>query len=812
MIASSSCQKPREAVFWATPGSLGKGVGAAVSLLLFYGVPLFFLIGLFFGWTAKVAAWIQPWVQGLAGLALLIVVPLCLLLLLFRRTRAFGALGIYLASWPLGLALWIGCLLYAVAVSVFWTVAGILMAGLGIVPVAAIMTLVRRDWSSFGSIISAVVAVFALRWFGAWIAEKSEQWNAEAKIRADAFKERVTAKRANYFLRHWRGQFSLGVSYWLSGLVAGFLVGFATSTVGEIRKTISLRTVSALSLLLYALAIISTVWWCVGVCRSASNHFSRGGTRFWAGVAKVMVALSFLSTLVLTCTTYIPQSVELLSIIAGDAGMPPYQIRVLPGGTEIEFRGGLRAGSAKELERIFSAVPQAKVLHIESPGGRIREAQEMMELVRERRLTTYTSEYCVSAATLVLMSGKERVISANAKVGFHAGTFPGLTAEQRGAANDVVRATMQSAGVSEEFISQVLTTPPEQMWYPSFTEMLRNGVVTSQSYGERFAVSISGADLDAIIENLGVSPWFRTIREFEPEAYTKMTDDFATAIRSGKSEGEAIALAGQTAASIMKKYFAAASDEALLALLQDDWIALLRNYKDSNSRACIAALLGPDLGAADPKINVARAFPDWDSSTARIKERVMRSGASRMPVPINRRAASEDFGAIFDWLKARYGTEVQLLEEQRKWMDNSQKVCDMLLEMFERIAALPETQAANLVRNLLIGKSNNERQLGETAAPPTSVTYRVVNIKAGDVLNLRAGPGSNYPVVAVIPAETRGITLVDRRVANGTTMWQEVSVYGYTGWVNEVYLEVEPEIRKAKPVIDWSGLPDAVPP
>ena len=79
-----------------------------------------------------------------------------------------------------------------------------------------------------------------------------------------------------------------------------------------------------------------------------------------------MVILSFFSTCGVVWRTYIPQSAEMLRILVGDTGLPPYEIQVLPGGTEIEFRGGLRAGSAKELERIFSAVPRAKVLHIES--------------------------------------------------------------------------------------------------------------------------------------------------------------------------------------------------------------------------------------------------------------------------------------------------------------------------------------------------------------------------------------------------------------------------------------------------------------
>jgi hypothetical protein len=271
-----------------------------------------------------------------------------------------------------------------------------------------------------------------------------------------------------------------------------------------------------------------------------------------------------------------------------------------------------------------------------------------------------------------------------------------------------------------------------------------------------------------------------------------MMTDFKTAIRSGKSEGEAIALVGQTAGSLMKDYFAAASDGALLALLRDDWIPIFTKYKDTNSPACIAAL----DAAATGKFKVEQPLPDSDASiTARLYEMVMRSGASKIPVPFDKNAAEYDFDRIIDSLGAKYGPNaLQLLETENKWMDNSQKVCDMLLAMFEQMAALPETRGANVVRYFLTLRSSDESQAALATSP--AVTYRVVKTD----LNLRAGPGANYLILTKLPVGTRGITLRDGRTANGTTLWQQVSVNGYTGWVNEIYLEAEPEIRKAKPV------------
>jgi TPR repeat protein len=293
----------------------------------------------------------------------------------------------------------------------------------------------------------------------------------------------ASAKRTNYFVRHWRGDLSLGLSYWVNGVLGTFLLALLIAmAVIATQDATPLTFTSALVLFAYALTIVVYVWQFVGIWRSASNHVSRGGSGAWATVAKVMVVLGLLKCVVLVYRTYIPQSVEMVSILTGDARMPLYEIQILPGGTEIVFRGGLRAGCAKELKRVLSATTQAKVLHIESPGGRLNEARRMVQLVREHGLTTYTSGYCLSAATLVLMSGKERVAAPGAKIGFHAGTLPGATAFQRLIMDSLVRATMRSEGVFDEFTERVLATPSNEMWYPTFEEMREAGVLSSQSY------------------------------------------------------------------------------------------------------------------------------------------------------------------------------------------------------------------------------------------------------------------------------------------------------------------------------------------
>jgi len=152
----------------------------------------------------------------------------------------------------------------------------------------------------------------------------------------------------------------------------------------------------------------------------------------------------------------------------------------------------------------------------------------MIQLVRKRGLITYTSEECMSAATLVLVSGKERVIAPNAKVGFHAGTFPGITSEDQRGMNDRVRSIMQSAGVSEAFIAHTLATSSDHIWLPSFDEMLRNGVATAPSYSDQLP---SGQESQLAPEYV---PPAQSL--LAPEGYlflTKRVDAYNTNLQTG---------------------------------------------------------------------------------------------------------------------------------------------------------------------------------------------------------------------------------------------------------------------------------------
>jgi hypothetical protein len=155
--------------FLAVTFSVGQFIGVALIWLVFLAGVILILTA-----STNLASRAQPRVESFTANALAVVLPLSLLLLLFRRTRAYGGLGLFYSSFPLGFLLCLNSFLYVLAISIAWTLFGVLMAGAGIVPIATIMALIRGDWASLAGIVGMLVAVILLRGTGAWIAKNTE--------------------------------------------------------------------------------------------------------------------------------------------------------------------------------------------------------------------------------------------------------------------------------------------------------------------------------------------------------------------------------------------------------------------------------------------------------------------------------------------------------------------------------------------------------------------------------------------------------------------------------------------------------------
>ena len=67
-------------------------------------------------------------------------------------------------------------------------------------------------------------------------------------------------------------------------------------------------------------------------------------------------------------------------------------------------------------------------------------------------------------------------------------------------------------------------------------------------------------------------------------------------------------------------------------------------------------------------------------------------------------------------------------------------------------------------------------------------TYSITGINENDMLSIRAGAGSRYPVVTRLSNGAGGIRITGAKVWNGSDDWVPISFEGGTGWTRPKYL------------------------
>ena len=168
----------------------------------------------------------------------------------------------------------------------------------------------------------------------------------------------------NFIAMNWRGEFSLGTTYWLFGFLGNLFAGVlavALAAAFQSGSGYQPKAIFAMIFLVWVGIGAVAIWQSVGVWRSASRHINArallGKKSPWAGLAKVAVSIGVLRLAGTFLSSGWPQLLETgrMSFL-DDPDIPAYSIRVMRNGTEAEIAGGFKFGThtrlSKNTERI----------------------------------------------------------------------------------------------------------------------------------------------------------------------------------------------------------------------------------------------------------------------------------------------------------------------------------------------------------------------------------------------------------------------------------------------------------------------------
>jgi len=512
-------------------------------------------------------------------------------------------------------------------------------------------------------------------------------------------------------VKHWRGDYSLGFSYWVIGALLTVIVVAITAAVGSINglRELGPRASGAVILSFYGFVVTLTLWQLVGIWRSTDKHGQRGGKAIWAGLAKVMVVLGLLRAVGDFSTQGIPLISESAKLFVGIDNTPPHAIRLLRDGTELELSGGMPFGTTDAVKKFLDAAPTVQVIHLNSQGGRMNEAYQLYKTIKERNLITYTSADCVSACSVAFLAGRERYLGESGRLGFHSVSIGELSGEVAKELNDEVRQTLRTHGVPNSFIDHALSTSPKDMWYPSKDELLRAKVIDSVVDSRYFGLSgvTQWRDAHKIESAILAIPIYSALAQYDQQNYAKLRNILVAGIQQGRAQIEIQNdIRSIFVDQLIPMYLKKAPNESLIRYWRSQ-IAEMKYLAKLNPQHC-ADLAFPQFAKsaqAKPAQDLQRLLPkdlqmeDIDALAAVVK------GVATNPQGYGLSPKIQaDLEAAVMKVAQKYPWALKVVQNPADHKDDPVSLCGAVIALYSEVLAIPSSSRSGAVLRYMLSK------------------------------------------------------------------------------------------------------------
>ncbi|WP_286159047.1 hypothetical protein [Methylobacterium sp. Leaf456] len=328
--------------------------------------------------------------------------------------------------------------------------------------------------------------------------------------------------------------------------------------------------------------------------------------------------------------------------LVAQAESPPMRIALGPDGRDVRLAGELTDGVAERLARLLDASPRVERIHLTSEGGLVEEGAAIGALVARRGLVTYVPDYCVSACTLAFVRGRERLVLAGARLGFHAPYESGPFGIEIEADSAPERAAYLAAGLEPAFVDAALKVRPDELMIPDAARLVAARVATGVVDAYRFPDSTldDGPDAEhARTVILRDVPVLASLEAKAPAVIEAITMWYLDGYARGRSEGEAVDGIRRMAARAVAGALRSAEPAVVVALGRLTLRALDRVGPERDD-ACAAA--GEGLGAVLTRSGLGE--PDLALARAALRHAVFTEAAPEAPEPAP--LATRDCGGL----------------------------------------------------------------------------------------------------------------------------------------------------------------------
>lgn len=500
----------------------------------------------------------------------------------------------------------------------------------------------------------------------------------------------------NYIKKHWHGELSLAVSFWINLFLLNVAIRLLNALFlysGIIENPVVVARVS----LIYAGLVLLIVypWQIIGLWRSCNHHIEKSGKRFWPRTVQVLVVLGLILSLGKLETSW-PIYKDFFRIGFQKDEYGNYTLKLEKNNTLIYLQGALSFGVSKDVTKLLKKYPEVEGIILDSYGGRIYEGRELAKIISAYGLDTYSLKGCYSAATTAFIAGKNRFLGMGANLAFHQykmgykslGTLVDLEAEQ---AKDLL--IFQQQGIQSEFLEKLFGASSDDLWYPTVDEMLDAGVIhgiVNPSDLLPVEYSFSSEEFNEAFLDI---PVYKTIQKYNPDAYREIMVVFDELIKKGATQ---IELQHAIANSIEPLAFAAltrTSDEALIQFVQAI-VEKLKKLREIDPILCMRMLYPQKYGVLD--------FSKYSSDDGKSQ---MRDALDKIIIDAYEKnnplvdVDTEAAELLLEKLGLELGEYADYLELgglQNK--DDYKRHCDAVIKLYELILNEDKTIAGNALR------------------------------------------------------------------------------------------------------------------
>ncbi|MGE8066190.1 zinc-ribbon domain-containing protein [Pseudomonas sp. NPDC089569] len=507
----------------------------------------------------------------------------------------------------------------------------------------------------------------------------------------------------NFIAKHWRGGYSLGIAYWLFGFLLAAFLGLLSVTFVALSDSLHLRTQQQGTLLLAfcAFYLAASIWQLVGVMRSASAHVSRGGKRFWAVTAQVMVCLGALRLLSGFFINDLPLIREGIDMVSGTDKVPPYSLRLMRNNTELEVSGGIPIGTTDAVRNILDTSPTVRVIYLNSAGGRVAEADKLASLIADRKLITYTRTSCASACALAFLAGRERYIGEQGQIGFHSASVNGARVSDDLNVNASFKKALTRVGATSQFILKATSTSPSDMWFPTVDELTQQNIITSVVDSRYYGLSgvSDWRDANSIEKSLLLSPVYAALSTYDASNYAKLRKTVVDGVQAGRSMAEVQSdIHVLISTSIVPSYLNRAPDQALIRYWRSQ-VEEMKYLGRTNADQCVAFIgLNNKIPTPDLMSKVPKDLTNED--LAALTDVIKQTAANPMKAqPFS--TYTKEFQGILLAMMKKDRRSVEVISAPEKFSHDPAIACASTIMLYDAILSMNDAKkAAGLLRSM----------------------------------------------------------------------------------------------------------------